>query len=269
MIQCHHHTALRAAVCLSLGMGMALGVPGSLRAQTSGPGLSSGSGQGTGSGASSGIQRNYSGSASGVGPGSATGTMGPESGGMTPITGNRTGTNTYPMLPGDLGAGGPRRPGGPGVDMGIPFGPGVNVTFPDDPALFPFTPMPDSEGGNPSEMSTVQQSQLDAARKIDTPGDRSLALQRVANAAIFSNQLMLAHMALGEAAQAGVQEQVRLVHDQRLIAIITTYMNLAEAHLREGKDLSRPEFDIKSNPLPSSDRTVLIRRAGVEWQRAR
>ncbi len=269
MFHLRYHTALRAALSLSLGMGMALGIPGSLHAQTSGPGLSSGSGQGTGSGASSGIQRNYSGSASGVGPGSATGTMGPESGGMTPITGNRAGTNTYPMMPGDLGVGGARRPGGPApVDMGIPFGPGVNVTFPDDPALFPFTPMLESEGGNPSEMSTVQQSQLDAARKIGTAGDRSLALQRLANAAIFSNQLAMAHTALGEAAQAGVQEPVRLVHDQRLIAIITTYMNLAEAHLREGKDLSRPELDIKSNPLPSSDRTVLIRRAGVEWQRA-
>jgi hypothetical protein len=152
--------------------------------------------------------------------------------------------------------------------MGIPFGPGTNVTFPDDPGLFPFAPITESEGGISTETSTVQQSQLDAARKIDTPGDRSLALQRVADAAIFSNQLSLAHLALGEAAQAGVEEQVRLVHDQRLIAIITTYMSLAEAHLREGKDLSRPEYDIKSNPLPTSDRTVLIRRAGVEWQRA-
>ena len=265
MLHRRFFTALPAALSLNL----ALAIPASLPAQTSGPGLSSGSGQGTGSGASSGIQRNYSGSASGVGPGSATGTMGPESGGATPITGNRTGTNTYPMLPGDLGGGGSLRPGGPSRgDMSVPFGPGVNTTFPDDPALFPFTPMMDSPGVSPSAMSTVQQGQLDYARKIITPGDRSLALQRVANAAIFSNQLMMAHTALAEAAEAGIKEPVPLVHDQRLIAIITTYMNLAEAHLREGKDLSRPEFDAKSNPLPQADRKVLIRRAQVEWQRA-
>jgi hypothetical protein len=152
--------------------------------------------------------------------------------------------------------------------MSIPFGPGIGTTFPDDPILFPFATLPDTPGVDASQLSTVQQSQLDEARRIATPGDRSLALQRVANAAIFSNQLVMAHTALGEAGQAGVQEPIPLVHDQRLIAIITTYMNLAEAHLREGKDLSRPEFDVDSKPLPRSDRALLIRRARAEWQRA-
>ena len=47
-------------------------------------------------------------------------------------------------------------------------------------------------------------------------------------------------------------------------------MNLAGAHLRGERVTSRPPSSStgKSNPLPSSDRTVLIRRAGVEWQRA-
>jgi hypothetical protein len=152
--------------------------------------------------------------------------------------------------------------------MSIPFGPGVSTHFPDDPTLFPVMEMIETPGVDASQLSTVQQSQLDEARKIATPGDRSLALQRVANAAIFSNQLVMAHTALGEAGQAAVQEPIPLVHDQRLIAIITTYMNLAEAHLREGKDLSRPEFDVDSRPLPKSDRSVLIRRALAEWQRA-
>jgi hypothetical protein len=154
------------------------------------------------------------------------------------------------------------------MGMGIPLGPGVNTNFPDEPSLFPVAEMIENPGVDPSQLSTVQHSQLDEARKIATPGDRSLALQRVANAAIFSNQLILAHTALGEAGQAAVQEPIPLVHDQRLIAIITTYMNLAEAHLREGKDLSRPEFDIDSKPLPKSDRSILIRRASAEWQRA-
>jgi hypothetical protein len=190
---------------------------------------------------------------------------------MTPITGNRAGTGTNPLLPGGGGSGvrGRIRPGSPlPPEMSIPAGPGVGTTFPDDPGLFPFTAFPEASGADASQLSTVQQSQLDEARKIATPGDRSFSLQRVANAAIFSNQLIMAHTALGEAGDSAVLEPVPLVHDQRLIAIITTYMNLAEAHLREGKDLTRPEFDAQSQPLPKVDRDVLIRRAGVEWQRA-
>jgi hypothetical protein len=261
MLRPRHHAALPVA----LSLGLAVGVASPTRAQ--GPGLSSGSGQGTGSGASSAIQRNLSGSASGVGPGSATGARGPEEGGLTPITGNRVGTNTYPYgisLPGALLPG-----GGPPANMGVPFGPGVNTTFPDDSSLFPFTQMPTSMGGNPSELSTVQKAQLDLARRVTAPGDRSLALQRVANAAIFSNQLMLAHTALDEAAQAAVQVPDRLIHDQRLIAIVTTYNNLGEAHLREGKlDVTLPEFNDDNPPAPKIDHSVLIRRAIAEWQRS-
>jgi hypothetical protein len=259
-----------AVSVVSLGWALLLGSPPPVEAQTGteGPGLSSGSGQGTGTGASSGIQRNQSGSVSGVGPGSATGGLGPESGGLTPITGNRAGTGTNP-LPGDGGSI-PLQPRGPATNMGIPFGPGVNTTFPDDASLFPFTQMPSALGGNANESSAVQDSQIEHARRIRTAGDRSMALQRVANAAIFSNQLSLAHTALGEAAQAAVEEPARLVHDQRLIAIITTYMNLGEAHLREGKaDLSLPDpsgGDAASSP--KSDRLLLIRRASAEWQRA-
>jgi len=142
------------------------------------------------------------------------------------------------------------------------LGPGAIISFPDDSALFPFTEMSPGGTGGAGNLSTVQQSQFEEARKLDTPGDRSMALQRVANAAIFSNQLAMAHKALGEAAQAAVKEPIRLVHDQRLIAIITTYMNLGEAHLREGKvDLALPEFNTEPNPSPRSDRTILIQRA--------
>jgi hypothetical protein len=153
--------------------------------------------------------------------------------------------------------------------MGVPFGPGVNTTFPDDNSLIPFGTMSGGRGGNPSDSSRVQPILLEDARSITKPGDRSLALQRVANAGIFSGQLSLAHTALIEAAQAGLQETIPLVHDQRLIAIITSYMTLGEAHLREGKiDLSLPDFNSGSNDAgqpPRSDRSVLIRRALVEW----
>src|SRR4051794_3931006 len=203
-------TALLAVLIFSLGPVMPL------RAQV-GPGLSSGSGQGTGTGASSAIQGNRSGSSSGIGPGSSSGLRGPAD-------------NALPS--GRM----------PPTNMGVPLGPGVNTSFPDDTTVFPNGMMPDGRGGNSNVASTVDPSLFDAVRRIGTPDDRSLALQKLANAAIFSNQLDMAHTALVEASQSALQVSKELVHDQRLIAIITSYMTLAEAHLREGKvDMSLPE----------------------------
>jgi hypothetical protein len=154
--------------------------------------------------------------------------------------------------------------------MDAPAGPGVNTTFPDDPLLFPIGLGPGNQGATPGDLSSVQQSQLDYARQVTSPGDRSMALERVARAAIFSNQLSMAHTALVEASAATAQEPVPLIHDQRLIAIVTTFTDLAEAHLREGKvDLSLPELkpNTPDNGEAKSDRTILIRRANAEWQR--
>jgi hypothetical protein len=155
--------------------------------------------------------------------------------------------------------------------MNISAGPGVDTTFPDDPLLFPMTQGPESQGLGASDLSAVQQSQLGYARQITNPGDRSMALERVAKGAIFSNQLSMAHTALVEASAAAVNEQVPLIHDQRVMAIVITFMDLAEAHLREGKvDLSLPELkpNAATNGGTTSDRTILIRRANAEWQRA-
>jgi hypothetical protein len=115
---------------------------------------------------------------------------------------------------------------------------------------------------------------LTDARRIVAPGDRSLTLQRIAAAAIFSNQLPLAHTALAEATDAALLEPVDLVRDQRLIAIVTTLNYLAEAHLREGKveysvsDKTDPAVDTPRADTARADRTTLIRRAQIEWERA-
>src|SRR4051794_38492590 len=79
----------------------------------------------------------------------------------------------------------------------------------------------------------------------------------------------MAHQALVEAAEAAAKESRPVVHDLRLLKIVTTYTSLAEAHLREGKmDLSLPDLNTEAAPLPAADRSVLIRRASAEWQRA-
>jgi hypothetical protein len=152
----------------------------------------------------------------------------------------------------------------------IPFGPGIGTTFPDDFTLFPRTlSTSPGEGTGGSELSKVQPNLLEEARRIASPGDRAMTLQRIASAAIFSNQLPLAHKALAEATEAALQEPNSLVQDQRLIAIMTTLNYLAEAHLREGKI----EYSVTDPGDPDAvpqrtDLTILIRRAQIEWERA-
>ncbi|AGA30667.1 hypothetical protein Sinac_6592 [Singulisphaera acidiphila DSM 18658] len=237
-------------VSAAVTLGFALSLPIFATAQApSGPGLSSGSGAGTGTGMSSAIGRNPSGSISGVGPNRP---LGPEAGGFVPSSG------FVPLLP-------------PGYS--VPLGPGANVTFPDNQDLFSISSFSEEAGRtNPPNLSRVQPRELEFARSISDPGDRSLTLNKVASVAIFGSQMQLAHRALGEAAEAALTITDRTVHDLRLIAIINGLNNLSEALLREGKaDLSLPEFNEPEEPLSKSskvDREMLISRAELEWARA-
>jgi hypothetical protein len=237
----------------ALVLGLALGWSWPAYAQmTSGPGLSSGSGSGTGAGGFSGVLRNNSGSISGVGPGSA--------GSGTMIRGR-----PVSPLPGSARE---RRLAG--------FGPGVDVTFPNDPYLIPFMAM--EQPGVPSDSNAptgVTPELLKNARLIATPDERSLALQRIANGAIASNQLTLAHQTLEEATTATSAVTGHLVRDQRLIAIVFSLTTLTDALLREGREFvngtALVEGDAAGAPeaLPKRlDSTVLIRMARLEWQRA-
>ena len=58
---------------------------------------------------------------------------------------------------------------------------------------------------DPNAPTRVTPDLLKSARLITTPEERSLALQRIANGAIASNQLVLAHQTLEEAITATSQ----------------------------------------------------------------
>ena len=58
-------------------------------------------------------------------------------------------------------------------------------------------------------------------------------MQRIANGAIASNQLVLAHHTLEEAITATSQVTMPLVRDQRLIALVTSLTSLTDALLRD------------------------------------
>ncbi len=223
------------------------------------PGLSSGSGQGTGSGRSSGVQRNRSGSISGSGPDR-----------LVPLN---QGPGERPPLRGGIRG----------------LGPGVDVRFPNDPYVIPFMTLAEQGGPiDPNAPTGVTNDLLKNARLITTARERSLALQRIANSAIASNQLFLAHQILEEAVNSATVVEDPLVRDQRLIAIVTSLNILCDALLREGQ---KPFVTIPSTVAPlaptpappqpaanpdalkpedaprKADGIVFLRLARLEWKR--
>lgn len=231
----------------SIGLAFGLNLP--LLAQE-GPGGSSGTGEGTGAGGTmGGVQRNQSGSISGSGPGSA--------GGID------AGPFPYRRIP---------------QRFNIPAGPGVDVSFPDDPGLIPYLTLDIPSGTADGKSPTKVTSDLLAnARAIHSFSERCLAFQLIAKGAIFSNQFSTAHKALEEAAASALQETIPLTHDLRLMAIITTYINLAEAVIREGQE--NPMLGLEPEPEPATgappeplpkrlEGKAAIRLVRLEWNRA-
>ena len=179
----------------AIGLGIMLALPGLALAQ--GPPVSSGSGSGTGTGMSS-----SSLGATGTGTESSTGL-------------GTTGTGRE-SLPGNFGNG--ARPG---------FGRAGDLTRPIDRDY-----KTDDAGANSlSGMSHVDPQLLNDARANTDPGERSLALVRIAQTAIFSKQLEDAHQALLEAGPAALAEPQPLIREQRTIAVIDTLLSLAEERM--------------------------------------
>jgi hypothetical protein len=233
-----------AALIACLALALAIALAPDLRAQEP-PGLSSGTGQGTGTGRSAGIQRNRTGSNSGTGP-------------------ERRGGQGFEgeMLPPPS-----VRPG-----QSVPRGPGVNVRFPDDPALGPLLSGEEARGpADAKGAALVTQEVLKNAQLVTENYDRSRAMEEVAREAIFSNQLLLAHHILEQAATAALKEENSLRHDQLIIEAITTTTLLTETLIREGK--AQPVLleadDTRPDPIPRKlDPKLAIRLARLEWQRA-
>jgi hypothetical protein len=235
---------------LAIGAALLSAAP-AMAQMTSGPGLSSGTGQGTGAGGFSGIIRNRSGSVSGSGPGSTSRPLGPN----------------QPVSPPT------RRPL-------TSLGPEADILYPNDPYLLPFMAIETEGAATDARAPTHVTAELVSdARLIKTPEERSLALQRISQGAIASNQLFLAHRILEEATTAALKVNDSLIRDQRLIAIVTSLNMLTVGTLRVGKEAIKRPMDLKvgdldadappPEPLPRRhDPLVLIRLARLEWNRA-
>ncbi|WP_435006612.1 hypothetical protein P12x_004131 [Tundrisphaera lichenicola] len=208
-----------------------LGLALSYTSETLAQGLppSSGSGSGTGTGMSSGF------------PG-ATGT-GRESGTIGSTGTGREGLSTSP-LPRAFPSADLTRPidrrGIPGIDDGRPLG----------------------------GLSNVSPTLLTDARSVADPGERALALVRIAQTAIFSRQMDEAHAALFEAGPAALAAPNHLIRDQRITAIVSALLNLAEERMSDYSDFdySMPEESRSSSesapPTPPPAESVPPRTAG-------
>ncbi len=154
------------------------------------------------------------------------------------------------------------------------FTQGVNVQFPNDPLLVPYLKLEEEQFGGPVDgmaPNRVSADLLKQARLITSPEERSLALQRIAKGAIESMQLTLAHQTLEEAAKTVDSVTDPLVHDQRLIAIVTSLNTLTPVVLRVAiEERPRQDSDL-GGPAASPkrmDTELIFRVARLEWKRA-
>lgn len=250
-----------AVLALSLAVGGGWGSCTLAQDNPPGPGFSSGTGVGTGAGA----------------------------GAMS--TANPSGFGSYGATDSGSGAMSARGPGSPMVrgralPLGrrrglVPYGPGVDVSFPTDPYLVPF--LVPQQVGNDLEGAPIGQignTLLSDARKITDPAERSLALRQIANGAMASNQLALAHHTLEESIAASSHVTVPLVRDQRLIGLVVSLTTLSDGLLRaasENRDILNGANDADLADVDGGDTVegarqgnplVLIRIARLEWRRA-
>jgi len=231
----HPATWLPALALASL----ALGAPQPVAAQND-SGLTSGSGVGTGTGASSRYDRP---------PGEQAITQSPDGG---------VGTAGAPLMP-------------PGASIeGVPFGPGINVRFPNDPTLAPFLSLEESETEEAGGRARIRREMIDVANKLELPGERGRVLLQIARGALLGGQIRLAHQAVEDAASAAFQEENELIHDQLVIALVTTAGFLSDTLLREAKPqtILFEDFSGGATSSRSFQPEVAIRLARLEWRRS-
>ncbi len=197
------------------------------------------------------------------------GAIGPEPVPLNPLPGERVPRGGEPGMIG--GPGEPNLPGiGPNPDMppdDSAAPPGFSPLFPED---IPTALDPSFLGGGPS-LTPVQQEKLTSAEDrllpdalaIVDPGERSLALNRVAESNISGRRYDEARRVLDEASRAARAMQPGLIRDLRLISISRTYVDLAHDRVVEAVPTISPAGALFSTRDEASERKI----SRPEWLR--
>ncbi len=230
----------RLIPALGLGLDLFLGSPTSSPAQTP----ASGSGAGTGTGMSAGgAGSTGTGTESGAGLGSTSGRA------------YRPGLN----LPGQSG---PERFGGPQGPLIGPSGPRLS-------------PMETPRVVVPGEVQRLigkgRDELMHDAMSIHDPGERSLALVRVARTSIFLGQPDFGHQAVFQAAEDAQRVPDSTMRDQRIVNVVEAAMALAEEHMRDIRVFESTAPDSPGLPAPiqpTTDRRSNLEQGRQEWDLA-
>ena len=176
--------------------------------------------------------------------------------GLPPSSGSGAGTGTG-MSSGFPGSTGTGRESGSGLGTtgtgreGLGSSP-LPSAFPSRDLTRPVDrrPLGFRDGAPLAGMSTVSPDLFLDARSVSDPGERALALARIAQTAIFSRQFDEAHTALFEAGPAALAERNPLIREQRLTAIVDLLLRLAEERMGENADLDLSAPEDLSKPTP-------------------
>jgi hypothetical protein len=233
----------RLIPALGLGLTLLLGPPATMSSRAQAP--SSGSGAGTGTGMSAG------------GAGSTgTGTQSTSGLGTTSGRAYRPGLDRPGMT-------GPER-----FDLG-PRGPLLGPTGPR------LEPMESPRVYVPGEVERLvgkgREELMRDAMAIDDPGERSLALVRVARTSIFLGRPDFGHSAILQAAQDAQLVPNTTLRDQRIVNVVEAALSLAEEHMRDIRAFEPPAPASPGLPppiQPTSDRRSNLERGRLEWDLA-
>ncbi|MDX2037204.1 MAG: hypothetical protein SFX72_11180 [Isosphaeraceae bacterium] len=119
-----------------------------------------------------------------------------------------------------------------------------------------------------SSIEKVSDQLFQYARAVASPGERALALARIARSAAYSGQLGMAHTAVMEGGEAAKLEPIDLVHDQRLDSVITAALQLAEERTREPILASGEQPTPEQYEREAPKRREQMQLAAEEWRYA-
>ncbi len=198
--------------------------------------------------------------ASGSGAGTGTGT----SAGSAGSTG--TGTESGSGL-GTTSARGGQRVGSPGLEPLPPRSASPRPNLLEQPRVLDRDRLGAATnlfGGQGDDPRLVRE-----ALAISEPGERSLALVRIARTSIFLGRPDLGHIAAFRAADDAEREPQDTIRDQRLLSVVQVALSLAEEHMREVSIIQSNAEGGDQLPAPiNTDRKSNLERGRQEWDLA-
>ncbi|HWE38732.1 MAG TPA: hypothetical protein VG406_19445 [Isosphaeraceae bacterium] len=202
----------------------------------------------------------------------------PPSSAQQPSSGSGAGTGTGLEAGGAGSTGTGMEAGGLGATSGRPFmrpAGGPSIYGPAGPTGPRFDPLESPRVVVPGEVERLigrgTEELMRDALAIADPGERSLALVRVARTSIFLGRPDFGHTAVYKAAEDAQLVVDDTLHDQRIVNVIEAALSLAEEHMRDIRVFEPAQRESPGLPAPlqpKNDRASNLERGRQEWDLA-